>query len=327
MHIDRRLLGWGVFFILLGSIPLAVRGGYLDEGLVSSWLSLWPLILIGWGLGLLLRRTPVEWIGGAITAVVFGLMAGGALATGFNGVPMFGACGGDDPGGTAFQAQTGTLPTGGQVNVEFNCGTLKLAAIDGADWNVTGSADAGRGPSVETNGTTVSIKTPSGSAFFQDVGENEWTLGLPRAGVFGLGVTLNAGRGMADLAGATVGTTSLTVNAGDFDLDLATAAQAGDVNATVNAGHATVRLPTGGRSANMSLNAGGLEVCLPANAPVRVRWAGTLGSNDLDESGLTEVDDDTWVSAGFDENAPHLELRVSANAGNFDLTIGGTCGA
>ena len=326
MHIDRRLLGWGVFFILLGSIPLAVRGGYLDEAMVSSWLSLWPLLLIGWGLGLLLRRTPVEWIGGATTAIVAGLMAGGALATGFNGVPMFGACGGDHPG-TAFQAQNGTLPTGGQVNVEFNCGTLTLAAIDGADWNVSGSSEGGRGPSVETNGTTVSIKTPSGSAFFQDVGENVWTLGVPRSGVFGLGVTLNAGRGSADLAGATVGTTSLTVNAGDFDLDLTNAAQAGDINGTVNAGHATVSLPPGDRSANMSLNAGGLEVCLPAGAPVRVHWNGTLGSNDLDESGLTEVDDDTWVSAGFDETAPHLELRVSANAGNFDLTIGGPCGA
>ena len=326
MHIDRRLLGWGVFFILLGSIPLAVRGGYLDERLVSSWLLLWPLILIGWGLGLLLRRTPVEWIGGAITTVVVGLMAGGALATGFNGVPMFGTCGGDQPG-TAFQTQTGALPTGGQMNVEFNCGTLTLAAIDGADWNLAGSADAGRGPSVETTGTTVSIETPSGSAFFQDVGRNTWTLGLPRAGIFGLGVTLNAGHGTADLTGATVGTTSLTINAGDFDLDLGNAAQAGDVNATVNAGHATVRLPAGERSANMSLNAGGLEVCLPAGAPVRVHWAGTLGSNDLDESGLTEVEDDTWVSAGFEGAAPHAELRVSANAGSFDLTIGGTCGA
>ena len=69
MHIDRRLLGWGVFFILVGAIPLAVRGGFLDaEERVSSWPSLWPVLLIGWGLGLLLRRTPVEWIGGGVTA-------------------------------------------------------------------------------------------------------------------------------------------------------------------------------------------------------------------------------------------------------------------
>ena len=52
MHFDRRLLGWGVFFILVGALPLAVRGGFLDAERVSSWPSLWPVLLIGWGLGL-----------------------------------------------------------------------------------------------------------------------------------------------------------------------------------------------------------------------------------------------------------------------------------
>ena len=80
MHIDRRLLGWGVFFILVGAIPLAVRGGFLDAERVVSWPSLWPVLLIGWGLGLLLRQTPIEWIGGGVTAVVLGLMAGGRSA-------------------------------------------------------------------------------------------------------------------------------------------------------------------------------------------------------------------------------------------------------
>ena len=140
-------------------------------------------------------------------------------------------------------------------------------------------------------------------------------------------MTINAGRGTADLAGASVTSTSLTVNAASFRLDLANAALVGDVNATVNAGDGIVSLPAGDRSANLSLNAGSLEVCLPADAAVRVRWSGALGSNDLEEAGLTEVGDDTWVTAGFNETAAHLELRVSANAGSFDLTIGGACGA
>jgi len=325
MHIDRRLLGWGVFFILVGALPIAVRGGYLDAEQVSSWPSLWPVLLIGWGLGLILRRTPVEWIGGGITAVVLGLMAGGALASGFRGVPTFGGCGGDGQG-TAFAAQHGTLTTGGQLNVEFNCGTLTIAAADGSDWSVAGSDARGRGPRVETSGTGVSIKTAAGD-FFQDSGRNDWAVGVPRAAPFGFGMTLNAGKGTADLTGASVTSASLTVNAGSFRLDLANAALVGDVNATVNAGDGTISLPAGDRSANFSLNAGSLEACLPADAPVRVRWSGALGSNDLDESGLTEVGDDTWVSAGFDESADHLELRVSANAGSFDLTIGGVCGA
>lgn len=325
MHIDRRLLGWGVFFILVGAIPLAVRGGFLQEERVSSWPWLWPVLLIGWGLGLLLRRTPVEWIGGGVTAVVLGLMAGGALATGFRGVPIVSGCGGDGQG-TAFVAHRGALPTGGQLNLEFNCGTLTVATVDGSDWSVEGSDAAGRGPDVETTGTGVSIETATND-FFGDSGQNTWAVGVPRVAVFSFGMTLNAGSGSADLTGASVSSASLTLNAGSFRLDLANAAVVGDVNATVNAGDATISLPAGDRSANLSLNAGNLELCLPSDAPVRVRWAGALGSNDLDETGLTELDDDTWVSAGFVETAPHLELRVSANAGSFDLTIGGACGA
>ena len=324
MHIDRRLLGWGVFFILVGAIPLAVRGGFLDAERVVSWPSLWPVLLIGWGLGLLLRSTPVEWIGGGVTAVVLGLMAGGALATGFQGIPIVSGCGGEGAG-TAFVTQRGTLATGGQLNVDFNCGTITMAAADGSDWSVTGSDAGGRGPRVEASGTSVSIESPDNS-FLQDSGRNTWTVGVPKTPQVGLGLTLNAGRGTADLAGASINSASLTVNAGSFRLDLGNAERLGDVNATVNAGDATISLPAGDRSANLSLNAGSLELCLPADAPVRIRWSGALGSNDLDDAGLTELEDDTWVSAGFIETAAHLELRVSANAGSFDLTIGGACG-
>ena len=93
MHIDRRLLGWGLFLIIVGAIPLLVRGNYLDADLIQDWPSLWPLLLIGWGLGLVLRRTPGELLGSAISVAVLGVMVGGLIATGFGGFPSFGACG------------------------------------------------------------------------------------------------------------------------------------------------------------------------------------------------------------------------------------------
>lgn len=325
MGVDRRLLGWGAFFILVGAISLALRFGLIEEQLVARWPSLWPLLLIAWGLGLLLRRTPIKWIGGALSAIVFGVMGGGALASGFGGVPMMGGCGGDSPG-TAFPSQQGTYADPGQLNVEFSCGTLVIAAVDGSTWSVSGTESRGRAPTVTTSGSTVSIEGRSGSSFFDDVGETSWKIAVPRAPVVGLGVTLTAGSGSANLAGASLSSVSLTVNAGSFILDLAGAASVGDVNATVNAGDATVSLPAGDRSANMSLNAGNLDVCLPVDAPVRVRWSGALGSNDLDQAGLVKVDDNTWTSAGFDESQPHIELHVSANAGSFGL-IDGTCDA
>ena len=83
MHVDRRLLGWGTFFVLLGAIPLATKAGLLDRDLIGQWPLLWPVLLIGWGLGLLLRGTPLALVGGAVSAITFGIMGGGALATGF----------------------------------------------------------------------------------------------------------------------------------------------------------------------------------------------------------------------------------------------------
>ena len=80
MRLNRSLLGWGVFFIVLGSVPLAVRSGILDADLVRRAWELWPLILVGIGLGLILSRTRVAFVGGLVVAVTLGLM-GGALVT------------------------------------------------------------------------------------------------------------------------------------------------------------------------------------------------------------------------------------------------------
>ena len=96
---------------------------------------------------------------------------------------------------------------------------------------------------------------------------------------------------------------------------------------TVNAGSAVISLPQGGRSANVSLNAGSLTVCVPPAAAIRVSWSGALGSNDLDAAGLTKVDANTWQSANLNTSLPFLDLHVSANAGSFQLDGDGTCDA
>ena len=57
MHVNRALLGWGVFFLVLGSVPLAVRYGLVDASAFATAWQLWPLLLIGAGLGLVLART------------------------------------------------------------------------------------------------------------------------------------------------------------------------------------------------------------------------------------------------------------------------------
>jgi hypothetical protein len=325
MHLDRRLLGWGVFFLLVGGIPLAVRTNLLPASVVQQWANLWPLLLIGWGIGLLLRNSPIDWIGGAITAITFGVMGGGLLVTGMSGVSFPTGCSSNQPT-TDFQARTGDLGTSGQVNVEFNCGVLLIGTVDGTSWNVTGSDRDGRGPKVTSATGQVSIK-PDESIGFPGGIRSNWAVSIPRTPSISLGLTLNAGEGNVDLTGATVSTTTATLNAGKLDLNMGAAAHADDVNITVNAGAATITLDATARSINLSLNAGSIHLCFPSGTPLRATWAGTLGSNIFSDAGLTKVDSSTWMSAGLDPAQPHTELHVTANAGSFELSVGGTCRA
>ena len=110
MRVNRGLMGWGVFFIVLGVVPLAVQAGALDPEVVRRAWQLWPLILIGIGLGLVLARTRLAILGSLVVAVTFGLMGGALIATGVGSAGGFTSCGfGAGQGGEAFPTQTGAL--------------------------------------------------------------------------------------------------------------------------------------------------------------------------------------------------------------------------
>lgn len=324
VHVDRRLFGWGIFFVLLGSIPLAVKAELLDEQLVGQWPKLWPVLLIGWGLGLLLRNTPAALIGGAVSAITFGIMGGGALATGFHGIPIASGCTDSSPA-TAFTSQSGQLGATARAEIEFSCGRLQVTSADGSGWSISGTDRNGTGPTIDTSGGGVSLRTTAVRDLFGSSGQAVWNVSLPKGPALNLGFTLNAGVGTVSLPGSTLASTSITLNAGSLTVDLGGAASAGDVNATVNAGSGALTLPAGPRSVNLSLNAGSLKACLPAAAAVRVEWSGALGSNNFDDAGLTKVDTNTWTAGNV--LGPVTMLHVSANAGSFELKLGGTCNA
>ena len=326
MHLDRRLLGWGVFFILLGAIPLLVKAGLLDPVLVGQWPLLWPVLLIGWGLGLLLRGTSMALIGGAVTAITFGVMGGGALATGFSDVPFASGCS-NVGAGTTFPARTGEFGANAQVNIELSCGTLAVGTVAGYGWSVEGTDGDGAGPKVASGGGMLAFSGSDGRGPFDSTGRVNWRVNLPASSLLTLGFTVNAGEGDFVLDGR-YSSVNLTVNAGEGNLLLGGADEVGDVNATVNAGSVVVHLPPGDGSGNLTLNAGSMDVCLLPGTAVRVSWNGTLASNNFDDvANLQHVDDDTWTTVGFDVAQPHVELDVSANAGSFTLDMDGACDA
>lgn len=323
MRIDRRLLGWGAFFVIAGAVPLAVRAGVITEDSVSGWASLWPLFLVGAGLGLVLRRTPIHLLGGAVTVVTAGVMLGGLLASGFSGFTSFGACG-TNVNGTAFADRSGTLTDRADMQVEFNCGHLNIGTADGNGWSFSGTGPAGHEPEVTSDAGRVRI-TPSQDKFGFNEPASTWNVTVPRASTVGLSVTLNAGEGQIDLSQAKVDGLSVTLNAGSLNADLSSAASVTDVSATINAGSAAFTLPSTAGGANMTLNAGSAKVCVPQGSNVRVSWSGTIASNNFDSLGLTRQDDNHWVTSGL--TSPAIDLNISANAGSFTLTFGGSCHA
>ena len=96
---------------------------------------------------------------------------------------------------------------------------------------------------------------------------------------------------------------------------------------TARAYSQNIALRDGGTGVSFTVNAGSLEVCIPADVGVRVQWSSTLASNNLDSLGLEKVGEEVWQTSGYGSAATQIDMNVTANAGSFELTIGGGCGA
>lgn len=325
MHIDRRFLNWGVFFILLGLVPLAIQLRWLEADAVIGWWRLWPLLLVGAGIGLVLRRTPLSFAGGLLVAATFGLMLGGALAGG--GTGDFGFACGPGTATTPFATQGGTFGSNASVSLEVNCGELATGTSPGAGWTLSGTAPDGRGPAIEASADRLEVRQARRAWFgpFDPAGGREtWTLTLPTDPMLALSATLNAGSARYDLTGARLSSMSMTVNAGSVTADLS-GATVDSMSATLNAGSMKVGLPAVSASGSFTVNAGSLGFCVAPGAGLRISTNDSfLASNNFAERGLTKSGS-TWTTPGFDAAATKIELSATANVGRIELDPEGGC--
>ncbi len=323
MRVDRRFLGWGVFFILLGGIPLAVAQGWIPDDL--AWWQLWPLVLVGIGISLVLRRTPAGALGGLLVAATVGAIIGGTLASGVQGVPGIGCVGGS--GGQPFTSQAGEL-TGStaKVELEVSCGDVSVVMADGSTWSVSGSSDGGRVPRIDASADRLTVRGDDSSDILRD--RSSWIVGLPRGPLVDLSTTLNAGSATIDLSGARVADLSVTVNAGSATVDAAATETFEHVSMTVNAGAGTVALPPRSMTGSLSANAGSVTFCVDlAAVGLSISTdANITAGNDFDEAGLVEVSPDHWQTPGYAEASQRIDLTAGANAGSLSLNPEEGCG-
>jgi hypothetical protein len=325
MRIDRGLLGWGVFLIVLGAVPLAVRAGYVDEDTVRRAWELWPLILIGIGLGLVLQRTQAAFVGGLVVAITFGLLGGSLLAVGFSGGLSGCTVGVGSGAGTPFETRTGTFAGSADVQVDLNCGELTVTPATGSTWTVAGSDSNGKGPDITSSADRLRIRSTERGGFGIDGSGQRWQVSLPTDPVMGLGVSVNAGSGRVDLTGAHVSGVSASVNAGDIKLDLSGSIGLGSISGSANAGSLSVSLPASSVTGSVSANAGSIELCVPAGVGLRLRASDSaLGSNNFGSRGLVK-NGQTWTSPGFDSATNRIDISTSANLGSITLNPENGC--
>jgi len=321
MHVDRRFLGWGVFFIVAGGVALAVRAGALSADQVSQVWRLWPLVLVALGVAIVLARTPLGWLGGILVAATFGLLAGSAFSGGLVGP----TCGFDladrAPGSGAETTVDGQLAEGASVALAFDCGALNVTTAPGTAWSLAYRQD--RVPRVDATPQALDIRAPEGSFLG---GGSDWRLSLPDDPRFALDVTANGASVDLRLANARLSRFKGTFNAGSFVLDLSGAdlAASGGLDVQVNAGSGSLRLPDSSFGGRVDVNAGSLEVCVAEGTGLHVVTSGALASTDFSSSGLVATGS-TWESPGYATPETKIELTLSANAASVTVRRDGGC--
>jgi len=318
VNVRRGFLNWGIFLVCLGAVPLAVQLNVIDREVATSLLRLWPLILIGIGLGIMLRFSRAAALGGIVVAATFGILIGVFFAAGF---PSFsGACTGDSNGTpiTRTGAVTGSL----ELNVELMCGEMTVGRAPGGTWSVDVSAGDETPLIASSLNQLILASAKQGFPFGADQREI-WHVTMPTESSLSGSITVNAAKIVATLGQGPLGAINVTYNAADGRLDLAGASSA-TLNGTLNASTIGLILPSGSFNANITINASTLNVCSAADTGLRITYDDTLSSQNFASMGLTQSGK-TWQSANYSTATAHAEIHISANVSTTNLNPAGGC--
>jgi hypothetical protein len=325
MRVDQRFLGWGLFFLALGAVPLAVRANLLTADVAGGAWRLWPLLLVAIGIGILLRGSRAAAIGGLAVALTFGSIGGGMLAGGWVDLGAL-ACGDARSNGTPV-VSSGQLDAAAQVTLEQRCGDLNVHMSDGSTWSLSSSGDDPAPPEVSATSRQLRIRSNGrhGMFFIGMGGQREaWDVGLPRGSRIDLETTLDAGSGHLDLRTGHFASLATTVNAGDMRIDL-DGATAPNLALTVNAGDVRVVLPASSSSGSITVNAGSVRLCAPAGAGLRFTTNENITSSyDFGLAGLVKSGS-TWTTPGFASAAIQVDFSTTVNAGSLALNPSQGC--
>lgn len=317
MRIRRGLLFAGLFLIPLGAMTLLVRAGTIDADALAGIWRLWPLILIGFGVALLLGRSRAASVGTAVAALVLGVLVGSAIASGGALVGSIGQCG--LPGDTDQRLdQAGTFDRRATVAIDLRCGSAELVTSTDSGWSVR--ADY-RGPAPIVTGSVdrLEIRDPDSGQARHDA----WVSSASTELLKTVDVSANAASVTLRLGGSHPDHVRVDANAGDILIDAGSASVA-RVEVEVNAGRARITLGHVWTTGSIAVNAGAIDLCVPADVGLRLDVNGQLTFvTNLADRGLQQ-DGTLWTRTG-PGGLPVIVLDVHGNVASLTLDPDGGC--
>ncbi len=323
MSVDRRLLNWGIFLVLLGGVPLAVAQGWISSDLVARAWELWPLILVGAGVGLLLSATPLRALGGIVVSATFGVMLGAFIAVGFGGFNLGSiGCGAADPGAPQILEQSGSLSgSASTVHLEAGCASVTVATAPGATWGVAVRGTENARPTVEEAADRLTVRSPDGPVVFPfSTRRASWVVTLGTDPRLDVELIVNAGDTDVNFDGATLTRLRVDGNAiGNSRLDL-TGATVERLDASVNAADIAILLPASAdMTGSIEGNAASVDLCAPAGVGLRLMVDDNITASDnYDDEGLVRSGS-AWETPGYASAATRIELRTIGSAVSYTL--------
>jgi len=319
MHVRRGFINWGIFLICVGAVPLAVQLNVIDRETAASLLRLWPLVLIGIGLGLLLRFTRAQALGGLVVAATFGVLVGVFFAAGFPSAA--GVCSGDQTGSPI--TRNGTVSGSLDLQVELTCGEMTVSRAPGGVWSVDVRA-GNETPVIDAKGNTLELRSVTAERWPFGSDEREsWQVVVPSESSLSGSLTVNAGTLNATLGNGPIGALNATYNAAEGRIDL-TGTNPATFNGTLNASTIDLILPSAAFNGSITINAATLELCAAPDVGLRITYDDTLSSQNFAAAGLAQSGK-TWQSANYGSATARAELHISANVSTTTLNPAGGC--
>jgi hypothetical protein len=318
MRVDRGRLNWGIFFIVLGAVPLAYHQGIVSSSTLGEAWRLWPLVLVGIGLRFVLSRTPAAFVGGMVVAGFLGLVLGSAFAIG----PNVGCGGGGNS--PASIVRDGSFQGASSVNLHLQCGTATITTSTDDRWHVNATSNGGQTAQVSSDATSLAVNSSDGGGWWVDRGKDDWQIALPRSGQISLTSTLDLGDARYGLSGANLSSAAFNLNLGSLHVDL-TGATVGNLTVSTNFGSAWIEL--GGSSdlsGDLKTNLGSLDVCAPPELGLQIASSDSLSSSDFSGMGMIHVGS-VWQTSNYATATHKANMTVKTSLGSLKLHPAGGC--